>query len=239
MYRFTARTAALSFAIALVLTVLPATAQIIPAGPDRWVTPGDGRTVFEFPAGDVESLCGAPVSFGWDRTVALTGVPVAGADWDTEVTRLDDADVSGGSATVPIQVTRLEFRSLAPHETPCGEIVWSVKAIDEQQVTLMEIEKTSERGGIFLADISVRVVFTGTDTSGTQIGTLYYTMDLPDTTGTPWSFGPSGPSGGFRPGIDENEDCIEVLRQKLTTATGDHVYFIENLIAQGKCTERQ
>ena len=56
MFRSMVRIAALSAAVALVLA-LPATAQYLPAGEDRWVTPNDGSTYFTFPAGDVESLC--------------------------------------------------------------------------------------------------------------------------------------------------------------------------------------
>jgi len=234
MYRSTLRIAAF-FLAAAVVAALPAAAQFIPAGDDRWVTPGDGSTFFEFPVGDVESLCGAPVSFNWNRTVRLVGVPDPGEDWDTVVTRLKDADVSSGFDSVPIQVTRLVFRSLGPQETPCREIFWTVKAIDHQPITKMEIYRSSERGGKFLATISVRVVFEATDAGGALLGYLYYTLDLPDDTGVPWSF---GPSGNFRPGIDESENCIDVLREKLGTATGNHVYYIENLIAQGKCDKR-
>jgi hypothetical protein len=237
MHRFICRTAALLL-VAVLAAALPVTAQIIPAGEDRWVTPGDGRTFFKFPPGDVESLCGAPPSSAWDHTVRLTGVPDPGEDWDTVVARLDDADVSadtGGFATVPIQVTRLVFRSLAPQETPCGVLLWYVKAVDHQPITKMSIQNLSGRGGIFKATISVRVIFEATDSRGNVVGTLFYTLDLPDNTGVPWSF---GPSGIFRPGIDEGDNCIDVLREKLGTATGDHVYYIENLIAQGKCSER-
>ncbi|MCP3964665.1 MAG: hypothetical protein GY719_43110 [bacterium] len=235
MHRFTFRTAALTLA-AVLLAALPAAAQVIPAGDDRWVTPADGTTYFTFPAGDVESLCGAPASFGWDRTVKLTGVPDPGEDWDTVVTRLADADVSSGYAVVPIQVTRLYFSSITEHRTPCGEINWRVKSIDNQPVTEMAIYNESGRGGTFKATISVRVVFAATDASGATLGYLYYTRDLPDTTGVPWSF---DGNGTFRPGIDENDDCTQVLRDKIATLPAGHGYFIENLIAQGKCTRKE
>ena len=222
---------------AFALAAMPLTAQVIPAGLDRWVTPADGRTKFSFPAGDVESLCGAPVSSTWNHEVRLTGVPAPGWDWDTSVARLNSVNftTTTTSVTVPIQVKRLELRSLASQATPCGSLNWRVTTVDNQPITKMKIVKTSARGGNFFATISVRVLFNATNAqTGAAVGQLFYTLDLPDTAaGTPWSFNPT--TGVFRPGIDTAENCIDVLRQKLVTATGDHVYFIENLIAQGKC----
>ncbi len=232
MSRFLAKLTLFLLAAGLLATA--ATAQIIPAGEDRWVTPGDGSTFFTFPAGDVESLCGAPVSFAWNRSLRLVGVPDSGQDWDTVVTRLKDADLSSGSATIPIQVTRLAFRSIALQSTPCGRLNWTVKAEDGQPVTKMSIAQTSARGGVFKANISVRVVFSASTEDGAFVGNLFYTMDLPDKTGVPWSY---DPFGGFRPGIDESENCFDVLREKATTLPARHTYFIENLIAQGKCTK--
>ena len=233
MDRFKFRIAVLAVAAVLV-AALPVSAQVIKADVDRWVTPNGGGTYFKFPDGEVESLCNETASFDWDHTVALTGVPVAGQDWDTAVARLKDVDVTNGGGVTPIQVKHLEFKSLAPHSTPCGRINWSVETVGNQPMTKMAIRRKSERGGIFWADIAVRVQFTATDAgSGAFIGKLIYTMELPATTnGVAWSF---DGANTFRPGIDEMDNCIDVLREKLLTATGAHVYFIEDLIAQGKC----
>lgn len=218
--------------VAVTLVALPATAQVIPAGKDNWRTPGDGNTFFTFPAGDVESLCGAPPSGAWDHQVTLQGVPVSGADWDTQVTRLKDADLSNGSATVPIQVTHLQFRSVGSQPTPCGKLVWDVRPFGRQPLTKMTIKRNNDLGGIFVATIAVRVVFTGTADDGAVVGRLVYTVELPDPDGSPWSFG--GPTV-WRPGITEDDECIETLREKLTTLPARHAYFIEDLIAQGRC----
>ena len=234
MFRSMVRIAALSAAVALVLA-LPATAQYLPAGEDRWVTPNDGSTYFTFPAGDVESLCGAPVDFGWNRTVRLTGVPEPGYDWDTVVKRLNDADLSQDYAEVAITVSRLVFKSLETMETPCGRVNWYVKALDNQPVTKMVIVNKTGRGGYFKANISVRVAFEATDANGSHLGLLYYTFDLPDKSGVPWSF---DSFGNFRPGIDEGDNCEQVLRDKATTLPARHTYYIEQLIAQGKCDGR-
>lgn len=220
--------------VAVGLLALPAGAQVIPAGADNWVTPGDGLTFFTFPPGDVESLCNKPPSSDWDRRTSLRGVPSSGADWDTQVVRLKDADLSDGSATVPIQVRQLHFASSAPHCTPCGTLRWRVKATEDQPETEMTITRSSENGGTFEALISVNVEFTAIS-AGTAIGSLHYTMDLPDPGGTPWTFG--GPTG-WRPGIDEGENCIEILRKKISTLPAFHAYFIEQMIAEGRCDKR-
>lgn len=223
------------------LAALPAAAQP-PIGPgdDRWVTPNNGQTFFTFVDGDVESLCGKAASKDWNHQVGLRGVPVAGADWDTSVRRLDTAvfDASGHAST-RIVVTRLEFASTAPQETPCGLLNWRVSLAGSQATTKMDLRLTSAKGGLFAADIAVNVVFRAFDAAtGTFVGALTYNMILPDpATGTPWSY---GPNGQFRPGITPTDNCIAVLREKLSTYTPDssHYYFITDLIAQGKCTRQ-
>lgn len=238
MNRVVFRTTALTIAAALLLA-LPVAAQVIPAGEDRWVTPPNGGTHFEFPPGDVEALCGLPVTDDWDRKIILAGVAAPGADWDTAIRRLKDVDLDAGQTTTPIRLTHLRFRSLGTHRTPCGELLWEVKALDQQRRTKMEFIRHSDTGGVFHAEIAVNVVFAAVDAgSGAILGYLYYSFDLPDQGGTPWSF---GPGGIFRPGIDEDENCFDVLREKLSTLPTDagHEYYIENLIAQGKCSKHQ
>lgn len=236
------------FGILLVaLASLPAVAQpglVIPAGKDLWVTPANGQTYFTFPAGDVESLCGAPPSGAWNHQVALAGVPASATDdYDTVVARLDNA-VFGttGVAGTRVQVVHLAFRGHSAG-TPCGPINWSVGLAGPQRITGMTIRQTSPRGGIFTARLAVDVEFRGHDAnSGAYIGSLFYGFDLPDPgqgtgAGTPWSF---GPDGQFRAGMTETDNCIDVLREKLNQYSPDsrHFYYISDLIAQGKCSER-
>lgn len=225
------------------LAALPAAAQI-PPGDDPWVTPGNGLTKFNFPDGDVESLCGLPPIAGWNHSVALEGVPVPGADYDTVVSRLDHATFdSNGVATTRIQVTRLEFASINPQATPCGPLSWRARLFGPQTETRMVIRKTSPRGGIFTADIDVSIEFQATDANGQYIGSLFYSLVLPDpgsgtSAGTPWSFNADGTQ--FRPGMTETENCIDVLRKKLATYApdSDHFYYISDMISQGRCSDR-
>lgn len=222
------------------LAALPAAAQSIPPGPDFWVTPSDGQTVFGFPEGDVESLCGLPPQIGWDRKVALKGVPVAGSDYDTVVYRLDKAVFDAtGNASTRIILRQLAFASVNPHATPCGDLNWKVANFGPQAVTHMKLRRTTTLGGIFSADIAVNVEFKASDATGNYVGSLFYNFVLPDPqNGTPWSY---GPGGQFRAGMTETDDCIDVLRKKLALPEyqdPQHQYFISNMIAQGKCERK-
>jgi hypothetical protein len=230
------------FSIALVallfvgLAAGSAAAQVIPAGSDFFRTPADGNTSFTFPDGDVESLCGAPPSTTWNHAVTLAGV--AGSVYDSVVDRLKDAVFdSTGHASVPIQVQSLAFISTGPQATPCGALNWKVSQTGPQPITQMDLTLTSPSGGTFTANLSVKVEFDATDAaSGKFIGSLFYSFDLPDPkNGTPWSF---GPNGVFRPAMDTANNCIEVLRAKISTLPARHAYFISDLIAQGRCTEK-
>ena len=219
------------------LAAMPAAAQVIPAGNDFWVTRPDGQTVFTFPEGDVESLCGLPPVDGWDRKVALKGVPAPGSDFDTVVSRIDDAVFdAAGNASTRIILKHLAFASINWHPTPCGELTWQVGNFGKQAVTMMKLRRLTGKGGIFSADIAVSVEFKGFHIDGTYLGSLFYNFVLPDpANGTPWSF---GLNGQFRAGMTETDNCIDVLRKKLALPEyqdPQHQYFISNMIAQGKC----
>ncbi|MFL6195018.1 MAG: hypothetical protein ACJ75H_12660 [Thermoanaerobaculia bacterium] len=228
------------------LAALPSMAQPIPAGPDYWVTPSNGQTFFEFPTGDVESLCGQPPLLGWNHQVALRGIPQAGADWDTVVRRLDNINfppyVPGStfSATTRVQVQSLNFVSITPHATPCGDLNWTARLAGVQPVTKMVVTRTSQRGGTFSANLTVSVEMSATDIQGKYVGSLFYTRDLPDSTanGTPWSWKDPNGGGIFRPGVNDTDNCIAVLRAKLNTfdPASSHYYWISDMIAQGICT---
>jgi hypothetical protein len=219
------------------LAALPAVAQTITPGTDWWVTPANSQTIFLFPNGDVESLCGVPPASSWDHRVFFRGIPQAGADWDTAVARLDPATFSSsGNASTRIQVSGLHFTSISPLSTPCGVLSWTAGLSGTQPITVMNLTKTSATGGVFFATISVHVELRAFDSSGAYRGSLFYSRDLPDTgSGVAWSL---GTGGAFRPGITPANTCVDVLRQKLlaTDPTSRHYYFISSLISRGICT---
>ena len=224
------------------LAALPAAAQppYIPSGPDFWVTPANGQTVFGFPDGDVESLCGLPPQSGWDQVVALKGVPAAGSDYDTVVHRIDNAVFdAAGNAQTRIILKHLAFASISPQATPCGELTWQVGHFGPQAVTMMKLRRLTARGGVFSADIAVNVEFKAFDSTGSYLGSLFYNFVLPDPqNGTPWSF---STTGQFRAGMTETDNCIDVLRAKLADPKykdPKHQYYISDMIAQGRCHEK-
>jgi hypothetical protein len=218
------------------LLALPATAQNIPAGNDYWATPSTGSTYFTIPAGDLESLCGAPASSTWNHVIRFRGVPVF-ADADTVVRRLNSANFSSTvtSATVQVQVAALRFASLATTATPCGDLNFQAGLNGQQPVTTMKITRTSSRGGFFNSSLRVNVQISATfaDT-GAELGRLYYTFDLPDPGSTVWSY---GGVGGWRPAVSAANDCFAVARAKIATFPDPayHEYFIAQYQAQGIC----
>lgn len=240
MTRFLVRATILTLALATLAAVPLAAQVLIRRGVDVWRTPANGKTVFNFPPGDVESLCKANPSDKWNHQVVLRGVPAQGSDWDTAVARLLPAvfDASGRAAT-RVRLESLTLTSVAASDTPCGTLFWTARlARGPQPITVMEIVKTSATGGVFFADLALRVELQANlAATGTYVGSLFYDIKLPDPPGgTPWSF---GAGGVFRPGMDTADDCIQVLRDKLGTFPpgSSHFYFISDLIAAGKCRE--
>ena len=239
MTRFPARVFILMLLLAIVAG-LPAAAQVIHKGIDYWRTPLNG-TRFRFPDGDVESLCKAKPDPTWNHDVSLRGHPTQGSDWDSAVARLDNANFDkNGVATTDLQFWALSLFSPTPSVTPCGTLLWTARlAKVSQPITTMTIKRLTAGGGVFSADLALRVEMQANNAaSGAYVGSLFYDVKLPDPAGgTPWSF---GPSGGFRPGMTETDNCIQVLRDKLGTFPpgSAHFYFISNLIAQGRCREQ-
>lgn len=236
----------LRFAFVLValmaLAALPASAQSIAAGPDRWVTPGNGQTFLIIPDGELEALCGQPASSGWNHRVPFIGAPIAATnDWDTEVRRLDKATFVNRVASTRIQVSVLNFKGLETRSTPCGLNSFSAHLRGVQPITKMTLQLTHATGGVFFADIRVSTEIRVYSATGALLGSIPFAATLPSpATGTPFTL---TAGGVFKPGIDSSsgvETCIDVLRQKLAGYPVDssHYYFIENLIAQGKCYER-
>ncbi len=236
MTRFLVRATVLSILFAL-LAAVPAAAQTIPKGTDYWRTPLNG-TKFTFPDGEVENLCHKKPDPSWNHQVTLRGIPSQGTDWDSAVERLEDANFyKAKEATTRVQFRSLMLISTAPSDTPCGKVFWTARlAKGKQPTTKMKITKSSDRGGVFSAELALRVEMQANHSdTGAYVGSLFFDIKLPDPTGgTPWSF---GAGNAFRPGMTETDNCIAVLRKKLGTFPPDseHFYFISDLIAKGQC----
>ncbi|MEM7051727.1 MAG: hypothetical protein AAF604_18815 [Acidobacteriota bacterium] len=138
--------------------------DFIAAGPDLWETTSNGSTRADFllepiPAG---FFCNGGEAFR--GAIGFKGVPLAThpnhilGSTDTIVQRLDDAVLNdSGHGSTRVQVIAMEFEGLDLVKTDCG--TYSVRTVleGEQPITNMEIIRTSDDGGIFLAEIAVRV----------------------------------------------------------------------------------
>jgi hypothetical protein len=165
-------------------------ALTIPAGTDAWATPGDGSThvTLDLPAG---FFCEQGQAF--KGTVILGGVPIAtepsGAfgNADTLVERTADAVLDGnGSASVPIVVRALHFRSNEVLKTDCGDFTADVQLASSQKATKMTITGDAE-GGSFKADIGVRTAMIFRSTDGKITRTLTRNNVLTAENSSPWS----------------------------------------------------
>ena len=238
MTRFLVHATVLAVLLATLAAVpVLATFDMIKKGTDYWRTPGNGTTQFTFPDGDVENLCNTSPQSGWDHKISLRGIPAQGSDWDSAVARLDNAQFDkSGNALTRVQFQALTMTSIAASDTPCGKLFWTARlAKVKQPITEMRITKKSDKGGVFFADLALRVELQASRAdTGVSIGSLFYDIKLPDPNGTEWSY---GPNGGFRAGMREDNTCLDVLREKLGNYPpgSEHHYFISDLIAAGQC----
>lgn len=231
--------AAVALALAVAVGAVPADAGslTIKKGKDFWTTPNNSKTVFTFPKGDIESLCQATAATD-PIQVKLRGVRIIdSANYDTVVARLDNATFVGGEASTRIQVQDIRFESAATVSTPCGDLDFQVGPGCKQAVTTMKLTQTSDKGGIFSADLAVSVEFKAYK-GDRYIGSLFYNIVLPDPDGgTAWTL---GDGGEFLAGMNESKDCIDVLREKLLgyDESSSHFYWISDMISKKDCSKR-
>ena len=140
----------------------------IQRGIDIFTTLDDGRTYYDFAQSPIPAGFFCKGSKPFTGRVAFKGLPLAtgapGQLWgaDTVIERLDDAvfDASG-TATTRIQFRALSLVSIAPIKTSCGAFHVYVSLGGKQRVTTMDIYRTQEAGGNFVAPLAVntRVTF--------------------------------------------------------------------------------
>lgn len=189
-----------------VLLAVPALAadRVIYNGIDLWRTAGNGRTYADFaktplPAG---FFCSKSEPFA--GRIPFKGVPVAtsvpgvlGAT-DTIVQRLDDAVFNRkGVATTRLQVRALNFESLAPIKTACGDFIAKFSLEGEQPITTMRIIRENAAGGRFLAPIAVnaKLWFTPVGRPATEPLEIHKIIRFPPLPNQRWvSVGPQSTS---------------------------------------------
>jgi hypothetical protein len=137
-------------------------------GIDIFTTVGDGRTSYDFSKSPIPAGFFCEGSKAFTGRVTFKGLPLTtgtpGQLWgaDTVIERLDDAVFdANGTATTRIQFRALSLVSIAPIKTACGAFHVYVSLGGKQRVTPMNIYRTQEGGGNFVAPLAVntRVTF--------------------------------------------------------------------------------
>ena len=134
----------------------------IQRGIDIFTTVADGRTSYDFAQSPIPAGFFCKDSKPFTGRVTFKGLPLTtgtlGQLWgaDTVIERLDDAvfDANGTAAT-RIQFRALSLVSTAPIKTACGAFHVYVSLGGKQRVTKMNIYRTQEGGGDFVAPLAV------------------------------------------------------------------------------------
>ena len=159
--------ATLVFSLLLGLSPLAAD-PLIERGIDVFITPANGTTYYDFANDPIPAGFFCKGSKAFTGRVTFKGLPLAtGApgqlrDADTVIERLDNAVFNAdGIATTRLQFRALSLVSIAPIKTTCGDFHVYVTLGGKQRVTTMNINRTQEGGGNFVAPLAldVRVTF--------------------------------------------------------------------------------
>ena len=159
--------AALVFSLLLGLSPLAAD-PVIERGIDVFTTPANGTTYYDFANDPIPAGFFCKGSKAFTDRVTFKGLPLAtGAPGqlrgaDTVIERLDNAAFNAdGTATTRLQFRALSLVSIAPIKTTCGDFHVYVTLGGKQRVTTMNIHRTQEGGGNFVAPLAldVRVTF--------------------------------------------------------------------------------
>jgi len=154
--------------VSLLLGLSPLAADpVIRHGIDIFTTTANGTTSYDFAQNPIPAGFFCKGSKAFTSRVALKGLPLAtgtpGQLWDTDtiIERLDDAAFDArGVAVTRIQMRALSLVSIAPIKTACGSFHVYVSLGGKQRVTTMNIYRTQEGGGNFVAPLAVNARLT-------------------------------------------------------------------------------
>jgi hypothetical protein len=191
--------AATTAAILILVLALPAAGEPGPdriaAGFDFWQTLGSGATKYSFARDPLPAdfFCLGSAAFAGE--ISFEGVPLRTAPQgvlgttDTIIERLDDAVFdAGGVARTRIQGRALNLRG-AVIQNSCGS--WRVGAglTGFQPITEMVLRRLDEHGGVFDADLSLRVRITFTHEATREVRSVSRVVKLPTARETPFAMG--------------------------------------------------
>lgn len=154
--------------VSLLLGLSPLAADpVIRHGIDIFTTTTDGSTYYDFAQNPIPAGFFCKGSQAFTSRVALKGLPLATGipgqlgNADTIIERLDDAPFdANGAAVTRTQMRALSLVSIAPIKTACGSFHVYVSLGGEQRVTTMNIYRTQEGGGNFVAPLAVNARLT-------------------------------------------------------------------------------
>ncbi|MEO6194149.1 MAG: hypothetical protein ABIS20_14165 [Thermoanaerobaculia bacterium] len=154
--------------VSLLLGLSPLAADpVIRHGIDIFATTADGTTSYDFAQSPIPADFFCKGSKAFTSRVALKGLPLAtgtpGQLWntDTVIERLDDAAFdANGVAVTRMRMRALSLVSIAPIKTACGSFHVYVSLGGKQRVTTMNIYRTQEGGGNFVAPLAVNARLT-------------------------------------------------------------------------------
>ena len=192
----------------------------IQRGIDLFATGSGGKTFYDFAQNPIPAgfFCKGSKPFTGRVTFKglplTTGTPGQLSDSDTVIERLDDAVFdTNGTATTRVQFRALSLVSTAPIKTACGAFHVYVSLGGKQRVTTMDIYRTQEGGGNFVAPLAVntRVTFIPVKPARDKAARkLELAVDFTfPATPLPWRFSAGALTKGMGPVIvDTNGDLI-------------------------------
>jgi hypothetical protein len=192
----------------------------IQRGVDIFATAGNGRTFYDFAQNPIPAGFFCKGSKPFTGRVAFKGLPLTTGtpgqlgNADTVIERLDDAVFDDkGIATTRIQFRALSLVSIAPIKTACGTFHVYVSLRGKQRVTTMDIYRTQDAGGNFVAPLAVntRVTFIPVKPARNKAARkLELAADFTfPATPLPWRFSAGALEKGMGPVIvDTNGDLI-------------------------------
>jgi hypothetical protein len=192
---------------------------VIQRGIDVFTTVGNGRTFYDFSYSPIPTGFFCKGSKAFTGRVAFKGLPLATASpgqlWgvDTIIERLDNAAFNDkGVATTRIQFRALSLVSTAPIKTSCGAFHVYVSLAGKQRVTTMDILRTQEEGGNFVAPLAVDVKMTfipvkPARNKGARKLDLNGSFTFPASP-LPWSIAAGAAKGTGSVVVDTNGDLI-------------------------------
>jgi len=173
-----------------------APADRIPAGFDYWQTLGSGATSYNFRSDPIPAgfFCRGSAIFRGE--VNFEGVPLTTeparilGTTDTVIERLDEAVFdTRGIAKTRIRGRALNLTGTNAVKTNCGTWKVAARLADDQPVTEMVFRREHEHGGVFKADLRLRVEVTFTHQKTGATRSLNRLVSLPTVDDVPYAVG--------------------------------------------------